>query len=143
MHTLEVHLSDELLAITAAAEPWRYPERPDIAAAFLSDIGDHIFRRSVWLGPMLWESPLPNPSRRLENRARAAARKVQGICVKCGSKDLHRSKPPCAGGTCRDSAGPAASTTAPCRPSARRCTYAQVLAALAVSQFEIPSGAHE
>ncbi len=89
MHTLEVHLSDELLAITAAAEPWRYPERPDIAAAFLSDIGDHIFRRNVWLGPMLWESPLPNPSRRLENRARAAARKVQGVCVRCGSEDLH------------------------------------------------------
>ncbi len=83
------NLSDELLAVTAAAEPWRFPERPDIAAAFLADITEHIFRRSVWLGPMLWESPLPNPSRRLENRAHAAACKAKGVCVRCSSADLH------------------------------------------------------
>ena len=89
MHSLEVHLSDALIAITPSAEPWRYPEDLDIAEAFFADISDHIFKRHVWLGPMLWESPLPNPSRRLENRTRAAARKARGVCVKCGSADLH------------------------------------------------------
>ena len=89
MHSLEVHLSDELLAVTPSTTPWRMPACPDVAAAFVADITCHVFRRSVWMGPILWESPVPEPTRRLEKRAHAAACKAKGICYKCGSADLH------------------------------------------------------
>lgn len=89
MRDPKVHLSEELLAVTAATVPWRMPACPDIAAAFVADIRDHVIRRSVWLGPILWESPTPEPSRRLERRAHAAACKAKGVCYKCGSADLH------------------------------------------------------